>query len=118
MPQNKVVQQQQKEGLLSPTNEKTQQKQYIKSNKNNNDKNKTDNNNNKSKTKQEPEGILASPKNPTTVRRLSQTDDVNKEISWHKRVVVHRVPRSDDSRSMFRSKGKESNNANQCCVVL
>jgi len=64
------------------------------------------------------EGILASPNNPATLRRLSQTDDVNNEVSWHKRVVVHRVPRSDASRSMFHAKGKESNNSNQCCIVL
>ncbi len=66
------------------------------------------------------EGILASPTNPATQRRLSQkTDDgVNNGISWHKRVVVHRVPRSDASRSMFHAKNKESNHENQCCIVL
>merc|ERR1712154_271753 len=77
--------------------------------------NKTDRN---SKNNKNAEGILASPSNPATLRRLSQTDDVNNEVSWHKRVVVHRVPRSDASRSMFHAKGKESNNSNQCCIVL
>jgi len=82
----------------------------------NNNNNINDMNNNESITR----GILASSKNPATLRRLSQTGDenTNNEVSWHKRVVVHRVPRSDASRSMFHSKGKESNNSNQCCIVL
>merc|ERR1712079_188258 len=46
-------------------------------------------------------GIVSSPDNPATVRRLSQDTDSSITVSWHKRVVVHRVPRSDASRSMF-----------------
>ena len=89
-------------------------------NSNNNDMNNNNNNNNKDKSTTT-RGILASSKNPATLRRLSQTGDENtnnNEVSWHKRVVVHRVPRSDASRSMFHSKGKESNNSNQCCIIL
>mmetsp|Transcript_69799 Transcript_69799/g.110952 ORF Transcript_69799/g.110952 Transcript_69799/m.110952 type:complete len:295 (-) Transcript_69799:2736-3620(-) len=63
------------------------------------------------------EGILSSPKNPATLRRLSQTEQ-NNEVSWHKRVVVHRVPRSDASRSMFQGKGKDSSHSSQCCILL
>jgi len=94
------------------------------SNNNNNNNNINNINNNNKRT----EGILASPSNPATLRRLSQTNvgkhETNEkksnrnEVSWHKRVVVHRVPRSDASRSMFHAKGKESNNSSQCCIVL
>jgi len=39
-------------------------------------------------------GILSSPENPVTLSRQSSTG----EISWHKRVIVHSVPRNDGSR--------------------
>ena len=85
-------------------------------NNSNNNSNPDDNNNNIDGAA---DGILSSPTNPATLRRLSQTkDDKGTEVSWHKRVVVHRVPRSDASRSMFHAKGKEANNSNQCCILL
>eukprot|EP01083_Nonionella_stella_P114247 337596_1 len=74
--------------------------------------------NNNTNTQAANEGILTSPLNPATRRRLSKTDSSYHEVSWHKRVVVHRVPRSDASRSMFHPKSKESNHSNQCCTLL
>ena len=63
-------------------------------------------------------GIISSPDNPATVRRLSQ-DDPSNTVSWHKRVVVHRVPRSDASRSMFVSSSQSKEGlSSQCCVVV
>lgn len=61
--------------------------------------------------------ILSSPDNPATVRRLSQRDSCN--VSWHKRVVVHRVPRSDASRSMFVTDNQSQEGlSSQCCVIV
>jgi len=62
-------------------------------------------------------GIVSSPDNPATVLRLSQRGSTN--VSWHKRVVVHRVPRTDASRSMFVS-GNQSKEglSSQCCVIV
>ena len=93
-----------------------------KHNNNNNNINNNNNNNNNINNKRT-EGILSSPSNPATLRRLSQANGDEEsmkknEVSWHKRVVVHRVPRSDASRSMFHAKGKESNNSSQCCIIL
>lgn len=63
-------------------------------------------------------GIISSPDNPATVRRLSQEDSSN-TVSWHKRVVVHRVPRSDASRSMFVSSSQSKEGmSSQCCVIV
>jgi len=63
-------------------------------------------------------GIVSSPDNPATVRRLSQEDSSN-SVSWHKRVVVHRVPRSDASRSMFVSSSQSKEGlSSQCCVIV
>lgn len=63
-------------------------------------------------------GIVSSPDNPATVRRLSQEDSSN-TVSWHKRVVVHRVPRSDASRSMFVSSSQSKEGlSSQCCVIV
>jgi len=63
-------------------------------------------------------GIVSSPDNPATIRRLSQDDSTN-TVSWHKRVVVHRVPRSDASRSMFVSSSQSKEGlSSQCCVIV
>lgn len=63
-------------------------------------------------------GIVSSPDNPATIRRLSQDDSTN-TVSWHKRVVVHRVPRSDASRSMFVSNSQSKEGlSSQCCVIV
>jgi len=63
-------------------------------------------------------GIVSSPDNPATIRRLSQ-DDSSNTVSWHKRVVVHRVPRSDASRSMFVSSNQSKEGlSSQCCVIV
>jgi len=63
---------------------------------------------------------MASNSNPQTIRRLSQKDD--QHLSWHKRVVVHRVPKSDASRSMFKpnsSNNDNNRNNNGCqCIIL
>eukprot|EP01084_Bolivina_argentea_P103599 185555_1 len=130
--QNVQQQQQSQQSQSSQSKINNQQQQQMNLNRNNNDKNNDDqtkenmniNSNNLSSSQQDAASILASPTNPTTVRRLSAIDpstlskSTKSEVSWHKRVVVHRVPRSDASRSMFHSKGKESNNSNQCCIVL
>jgi len=64
-------------------------------------------------------GIVSSPENPATVRRLSQAEDSSNTVSWHKRVVVHRVPRSDASRSMFVSSSQSKEGlSSQCCVIV
>lgn len=64
-------------------------------------------------------GIVSSPDNPATVRRLSQEDSSSHTVSWHKRVVVHRVPRSDASRSMFVSSSQSKEGlSSQCCVIV
>jgi len=65
-------------------------------------------------------GIVASPDNPATIRRLSQSqEDSSNTVSWHKRVVVHRVPRSDASRSMFVSSSQSKEGlSSQCCVIV
>jgi len=66
-------------------------------------------------------GIISSPTNPATVRRLSQEKDAKNStaVSWHKRVVVHRVPRSDASRSMFVSSSQSKEGlSSQCCVIV
>ena len=39
---------------------------------------------------------LKSDSNPATVKRLNQSRD--QSISWHKRVVVHKIPKQDGSR--------------------
>jgi len=63
-------------------------------------------------------GIVSSPDNPATIRRLSQ-DDSSNTVSWHKRVVVHRVPRSDASRSMFVSSSQSKEGlSSQCCIIV
>merc|ERR1719192_429149 len=62
-------------------------------------------------------GILSSPNNPATARRLSRRDPCS--VSWHKRVVVHRVPRSDASRSMFVAESASQEGlSSQCCVTM
>jgi len=62
-------------------------------------------------------GILSSPNNPATARRLSRRDPCS--VSWHKRVVVHRVPRSDASRSMFVAESASQEGlSSQCCVIV
>ena len=87
---------------------------------NSNNNNIQDDDSNNDDNNKRTEGILTSPSNPATLRRLENGDDKESrnEVSWHKRVVVHRVPRSDASRSMFHAKGKESNKSSQCCIVL
>lgn len=65
------------------------------------------------------DSILSSPQNPNTVKRKEvQTQEGNNEVSWHKRVVVHRIPRQDASRSMWNDRDKQQADQSKCCILL
>ena len=63
------------------------------------------------------DSILSSPQNPNTLKRKHQSPE-NNEVSWHKRVVVHRIPRQDASRSMWNDRDKQQTDQSKCCILL
>jgi hypothetical protein len=84
-----------------------------------------------SSKKEETKSILSSKQNPKTIKRKTENMDGDgcctkeNEVTWHKRVNVHRVPKSDSSRSQFNNDNNSNDSQNrhhkhqaQCCTVL